>query len=279
MLYESKLSREPFQGRAIPIFSKIPKKGSKKERRRLLSISALMHDYTIRERKSTTKCPAAISLYGVFPLFTLCPYTQKQALQEANLPCNVSVKLFLEGRFIEGEILVLLLQGWFSASACFNVNTKRKTNGLSKKKKCSRLELTFPRGSNILLKTVIWPCQLWVVLLDFFTNCLQQPLKRKSCISKRCIRWAGILKEDLRTVECPLLAKEASFMEPETCPCTHPLPPCPSLSFLLRAIRVCKTGYLARPSSNPWQSAWFDGVQWQSVYPQLSEYNVLVGKN
>lgn len=135
MLYESKLSRETFQGRAIPIFSKIPKKGSKKERRRLLSISALMHDYTIRERKSTTKCPAAIIPYGVFPLFTLCPPTQKQALQEANLPCNVSVKLFLEGRFIEGEILVLLLQGWFSASACFNVNTKRKTNGLSKKKK------------------------------------------------------------------------------------------------------------------------------------------------
>lgn len=140
---------------------------------------------------------------------------------------------------------------------------------------------TWMRGSNILMKTIIWPCQLWVILWDFFSNCLQQPLekKKKSCISKRFIRWAGILKEDLRTVECTLLAKEVSYTEPETCPCTHPLPPCHSISFLLRAVCVCKTGYSARPSSNPWQATWFDEVQWQSVYPELSEYNVLVGKN
>lgn len=117
-------------------------------------------------------------------------------------------------------------------------------------------------------------------LSRFFSLTVSSSLwKKKGCISKGCIRWAGILKEDLRRVECTLLAKEDSYTEPETCPCTQLLPPCPSLSFLLRAICVCKTGYSARPSSNPWQSAWFDEVQWQSVYPQLSEYNVLVGKN
>lgn len=31
MLHESKLCREPLQGRPMPIFSKIPKKGNKKE--------------------------------------------------------------------------------------------------------------------------------------------------------------------------------------------------------------------------------------------------------
>lgn len=274
MLYESKLSREPFQGRAIPIFSKIPKKGSKKERQRLLSISTLMTPPSEKGR-AQPHVQQLSACMGSFPFLLYVPPLKSKLCKRQT--CLVMFVLFLEGRFIEGETLVLLLQGWFSASACFNVNTKRKTNSLKKKKmqqtwtNISKRLKYFTENNHLTLSTLS--------NLTRFFHCLQQLLKRKSCISKRCIRWAGILKEDLRTVECTLLAKEASFMEPETCPSTHPLPPCPSLSFLLRAIHVCKTGYSARPSSNPWESAWFDEVQWQSVYPQLSEYNVLLGKN
>lgn len=165
MLYESKLSREPFQGRAIPIFSKIPKKGSKKERQRLLSISTLMTPPSEKGR-AQPHVQQLSACMGSFPFLLYVPPLKSKLCKRQT--CLVMFVLFLEGRFIEGETLVLLLQGWFSASVCFNVNTKRKTNSL-KKKKCSRLELTFPRDSNILLKTIIWPCQLWVILLDFFT--------------------------------------------------------------------------------------------------------------
>lgn len=131
MLYESKLSREPFQGRAIPIFSKIPKKGSKKERRRLLSVSALMTTPSEKGRAQPNVQQLSARM-GSFPfLLYVSPLKSKLCKRPT---CLVMFLLFLEGRFIEGEILVLLLQGWFSASACFNVNTKRKTNGLSKKK-------------------------------------------------------------------------------------------------------------------------------------------------
>lgn len=118
----------------------------------------------------------------------------------------------------------------------------------------------FNENNHLTLSTLI-------NLIRFF-QCLQQLLKQK-LLFKRCMRWAGILKERLRTGECTQAAKKVSFRDVAMYP-THSLPHCPCLSFLLRAICVCKTGYSARPSSNPLQSPWFDEVQWQSAYPQLS---------
>lgn len=72
MLYESKLCREPFQGRAMTIFSKIPKKGNKKERRRLLNVSALMNSPS-GQRTAQPNVPQLSACMGSFRVFSYVP--------------------------------------------------------------------------------------------------------------------------------------------------------------------------------------------------------------
>lgn len=72
MLYESKLCREPFQGRAMTIFSKIPKKGNKKERQRLLNISALTNS-TSGQRTSQPNVPQLSDYMESFPFLVYVP--------------------------------------------------------------------------------------------------------------------------------------------------------------------------------------------------------------
>lgn len=135
MLYESKLCREPFQGRAIPIFSKIPKKGSKKGRLRLLRVSALMTAPSGKGRAQPKVCQPG---WGFSPFCFMSPPLKDKLCKRQT--CLVMFMLFLEGRLFKGEILVLLLPGWFSALAHFSVNTKRKTNSFKKKKKKNAAE-------------------------------------------------------------------------------------------------------------------------------------------
>lgn len=78
MLYESKLCREQFQGKAMPIFSKIPKKGNKKEGRRLLNISALTNS-TSGQSMVQPNIPQLLVYMGSFPFLVYVPL-QIQAL-------------------------------------------------------------------------------------------------------------------------------------------------------------------------------------------------------
>lgn len=167
--------------------------------------------------------------------------------------------------------------GWFSASGCFNVNIKREKRSFLLKRQQKQTYTNISKRLKYFNENNHLTSSTLINLIRFF-QCLQQLLKQK-LLSKRCMRWAAILKDGLRTVECASSAKKVSFKDAETYSSTHSLPHCLCLAFLLSAICVCKTGYSARPSRNPLQSAWFDEIQWQSVYPLLGECYVLMGKN